>query len=113
MKYRSTFLCAALLIAVNVSVALAQPAGQSRPSPDEQKALQAIMAAADPGQKMKAVAYFIKKYPKSPARARLAHAVADQSAAVKDPAQKITLAQSYQQTFPDPSEQDLIVPILI
>ena len=86
---------------------------QPKVSVGEQKAAEAITSAPDPAAKLKAGAAFIKKYPKSTLRARVAQALANEIAAVKDGAQKISLSQEYQGIFKEPSDQELIVPILI
>ena len=43
----------------------------------------------------------------------MAQALANDVAAVKDPAQKISLSQEYQSIFKEPSDQELILPILL
>jgi tetratricopeptide (TPR) repeat protein len=90
-----------------------EKAGQATVSAGEQKAAEAITAAPDPAAKLKAGAAFIKKYPKSSLHSRVAQALANEIAAVKDATQKISLAQEYQGIFKEPSDQELIVPILI
>ena len=82
-------------------------------SAGEQKAAEAITSAPDPAAKLKAGAAFIKKYPKSTLRSRVAQALANDIAAVKDATQKISLAQEYQGVFKEPSDQELILPILL
>jgi hypothetical protein len=94
------------------TAAFAQPA-ESKPSSDEMKAAQAIMAAPDPAKKLKAGEDFIKKFPKSAIRPRVAHGLIDQISAVTDAGQKVALAQEFQQAFSEPSEQDAIVPVLL
>jgi tetratricopeptide (TPR) repeat protein len=88
---------------------------QERPnvSAGEQKAAEAITSAPDPAAKLKAGAAYVKKYPKGALRSRVAQALANEIAAVKDPAQKISLSQEYQGIFKEPSDQELIVPVLI
>ena len=86
---------------------------QPKVSAGEQKAAEAITAAPDAATKLKAGAAFIKKYPKSALRSKVTQALANDIAAVKDAAQKISLAQEYQGVFREPSDQELIVPILI
>lgn len=96
----------------SATIAQGKP-GQLTVSAGEQKAAEAITAAPDPAAKLKAGAAFIKKYPKSSLRARVAQLLANEIAGVKDAAQKISLAQEYQGIFKEPSDQELIVPILI
>ncbi len=112
MRIRSILFCAAVL-AVVTTASIAQPQIQSKPSPDELKAAQAIAAAPDATAKLKAATDFIKKHPKSSLRPQVARGVANQISSVKDAAQKVSLAQSYQEVFTEPSEQELIVPIAI
>ena len=97
------------------SLTLAQGAkpAQSNLSSDEQNMLKAIEAAPDPAAKLKAVEVLIKKHPKTTARDRVARQTADQIADLKDAAQKVTLAQQYAGIFTEPSEQQMIGPILI
>ena len=59
------------------TAAFAQPP-ESKASPDEMKAAQAIMAAPDPAKKLKAGEDFIKKYPKSTIRPQVAHGLIHQ-----------------------------------
>jgi len=75
--------------------------------------LKAIMAAPDPAAKLKAVEVLIKKHPKTSVRERVAREAANQIADVKDAAQKLTLAQQYAGIFTEPSEQEMIMPLLI
>ena len=49
-------------------------------SPEEMKALNAINAMTDPAAKLKAIDDFLKKYPKTPARMKIAEAVAGEIA---------------------------------
>ena len=125
MNIRSFVTRVALALAVGVaswttgssvtSLTLAQggKTNQSNVSPEEQNLLKGVMTAADPAAKLKASEALVKKYPKSAARPQAARSVADGIAGVKDAAQKIALAQEYQGQFKEPSEQRLIVPILI
>ncbi len=102
-------------VAITATAIVAQPQGQGRGqgNPEEMKAAQAIMTAPDPAKKLKAGEEFIKKYPKSFIRPRIARGLVDQIAAVTDASQKVALAQEYQQSFTEPSEQDLILPVLL
>jgi len=98
--------------------ARAQGRGGGRPgaqnlSPEEQNLAKGIMTAADPAAKLKAAADLIKKYPKTSIRPRVAQALFDQIRAVTDASQKANLAQEYQKIFDQPSEQEMIMPVLI
>jgi hypothetical protein len=112
MRRGSIIFCAAL-IALVTGAAAAQLQNQPKASPDEMKAAQAIAAAADSTAKLKAATDFVKKYPKSALRPQVARGLANHISSVKDAAQKVTLAQSYQEAFNEPSEQELIVPVVI
>jgi len=101
------------LSAKDGSVVAQEKSDQPKVSAGEQKAAEAITAAPDPAAKLKAGAAFIKKYPKSTLRSRVAQALANDIAAVKDAAQKISLSQEYQGVFKEPSDQELIVPVLL
>jgi hypothetical protein len=97
------------------SLTLAQSGRSAQPnvSPEEQSLFKGIVTAPDAAAKLKAAEALIKKYPKSVERPRVARALADEIAGVKDAAQKITLAQEYQGIFKEPSEQQMIMPVLI
>ncbi|MBO0719895.1 MAG: hypothetical protein J2P41_03680 [Blastocatellia bacterium] len=82
-------------------------------SEDEQKALAKINTASGADAKLKAAAEYLKKYSKSQMRPRVAGVIVDEIGAVKDYSQKITLARSYESTFNQPNEADLIKPILV
>jgi hypothetical protein len=111
MKMRSISLGAVLLIAA-ASLTFAQ-GGPGQPSPDEQNMYKAVMTAPDPAVQIKAAADFIKKYPKSTLRPKMAHDLAEKIDAATDPAQKVTGAQAYREIFKEQSEQELIAPALI
>jgi hypothetical protein len=125
MKIRSFVARAALALTVAVAGSLASASvtsltlaqgdktGQPNVSPEEQNLLKGITTAPDEAAKLKAAEALIKKYPKSVARPRVARSLADEIAGVKDATQKIALAQEYQGAFKEPSEQQMIVQILI
>jgi hypothetical protein len=85
----------------------------SSPSADEVAKAQAIANGATPAAKLKAAEEFIKKYPKSSLRPRVAAQTVDVIAGVTDQAQKITLAQEFQGAFTEPAEQQMIVTLLV
>jgi tetratricopeptide (TPR) repeat protein len=114
MKQKLISFWSALLILAAASSLFAQAGqNQTQPAPDEQKMATAITAVPDLPGKLKAATDFIKKYPKSTLRPRVAQGLADQIADLTDAAQKLTLAQTYQTTFTEVSEQEMIVPVLI
>ena len=87
--------------------------GQPNVSVDEQNMAKAVMTAPDPVVQMKAASDFIKKYPKSTLRHRLAKELAEKIGTSTDPAQKVSEAQAYRDTFKEPAEQEMITPILV
>jgi hypothetical protein len=99
------------LLTASASLTVAQ--GTKPPSSDEQNLAKAIQTSPDIAGKFKAAADLVKKHPKSSLRSKAAADLADQVNAVKDPAQKILLAQQYQTIFNAPTEQEMIMPILI
>ncbi len=106
---------AVCLISAGVTLTLAQGGRSSQPtlSSEEQSMLKAIMSATDPVAKFKAVDVLIKKHPKTPVRERIAREAANQIGDLKDATQKVTLSQQYAALFTEPSEQQMIMPILI
>jgi len=111
MKIRSILMTAALLIAAP-SLIFAQGA-QGQASQDEQNMMKAVMTAPDPAVQAMAAADFIKKYPKSTLRPRLAKELAQKIDGTTDLAQKVSGAQKYREIFTEPSEQELIMPVLV
>ena len=111
----STLAAVNCMVGVNLTSVRAQggKSGQPNISSGEQTLLKGINAAPNPAAKLKAAAELIKKYPKSSARSRVASELADQIGGVANAPEKISLAQEYQGVFTDPSEQELILPILI
>lgn len=111
MKIRSFLLSLALLLtAATLTVAQGGPA---QPSPDEQNLAKAVMTAPDPAVQLKAAADFVKKYPKSTLRPKMARELAEKIDGASDPSQKVTGAQAYREIFKEPSEQEMIAPTLI
>ena len=111
MNIRSILLAAALLIAVP-SLIFGQ-AAQGQASQDEQNLAKAVMTAPDPVVQIKTAADFVKKYPKSTLRPRLAQELAQKIDGTTDPAQKVSGAQAYREIFTEPTEQEMIMPILV
>jgi hypothetical protein len=112
MKMKSILLSIALLLSATATLTLAR-GGQAQPSADEQNMAKAVMTAPDPAVQLKAAADFVKKYPKSTLRAKMARDLAEKIDGATDPAQKVTGAQAYRDIFTEPSEQELIAPTLI
>lgn len=83
------------------------------PSQEEQNLAKAILLSPDIAGKFKAASDLVKKYPQSSLRSKAAADLADEVSGVKDPTQKLTLAQQYQSIFNEPAEQQVITPVLI
>jgi hypothetical protein len=92
-----------------------QPQTQPVPqvSDGERKALEKINTSSGAEAKLKAAGEFVKKFPKSSMRTRVAGYLADEIYAIKDNAQKIALSQNFASTFNQPNEIDLIKSALI
>lgn len=82
-------------------------------SEEEMKALNAINAMTDPTAKLKAVDDFLKKYPKTPARMKLAEAVASEIARVTDSTQAISLSETARTLFTSDEELEPIRGVLL
>jgi hypothetical protein len=117
MTKRLVVIAAIVFVVAMAAMAQPQDRGAGGPAPnlslDEQNMVRNIMSATDPAAKMKAVADFIKKYPKTSVRSQVAQTAAAQIAALKDPAQKLAFAQQYQTIFNEPAEEEMIAPVLI
>ena len=110
--FNRLFIISTIVLIVAFGVA-AQPQAQPKLSPEEQSLVHSIQSAKDPAEKMKAVAELIKKYPKSEARPFIAQMGVEQIEALADAKQKLTFAQQYQTIFNQPTEEELIAPVLI
>jgi len=86
---------------------------QESASEGEQKAMAAIAAAPDAAAKLQAATDFIKKYPKSTLRAKVVGFVAQEANKTTDNAQRITQLENLLNVFKEPSDLDVIQPILI
>src|SRR5436190_20870774 len=106
MKIRSILLSIAMLLTATANLTFAQ----GQPSPDEQNMAKAVMTAPDPVVQLKAAADFVKKYPKSTLRSKMARDLAEKIDAATDASQKVTGAQAYRQIFTEPSQKELSTP---
>jgi len=114
MRTRLFTLWAALLIAAAASVNVAQRGqGQAATTPDEDNLAKAVLTAPDPVVQIKTAQDFVKKYPKSTLRPRLARELAEKISGATDPTQKVSGAQAFRGIFTEPAEQEMIVPVLI
>jgi hypothetical protein len=109
--------CVSLPLAANVSSVMAFPAqntaSQEKPaelkvSKDEADAAAQIDQAVDAAAKLKAGDEFLKKYPKSVLRPRIASSLAEAVGKVEDPAQRIPLVETYLGIFKEPSEAEYV-----
>jgi hypothetical protein len=112
MKTRLNGLFTALLAMSFAATAAAQGTAPKVPA-EEAKMAQAITSAPDAAAKVKAGADFVKKYPKSTLRSQVAGNLVDEIERVTDPAGKVGMAQTFQTTFTEPSEQEMIMPTLV
>jgi hypothetical protein len=89
-----------------------RPAASQTPNAEQQAALK-VEAAPGTAEKLQAAAEFIKKYPKSTIRLKVAQHVGANIAANPDAAQRITFSENYLTVFTDQSEANIINPILL
>lgn len=87
--------------------------GGYQPSEGEVKAAQAVQQAADAPAAIAAAGEFLKKYAKSPIRARVGRMVADKIGAVQDATQRATLAEEAAKLFDRPEEVAVVTPLLV
>lgn len=73
-------------------------------SEGEAKAAKAVNDAPNPAAKIDAAGEFVKQYPKSVVRQKLAEYLTDQIAGTQDQAQKLALAEKYQTVFTNEKE---------
>jgi hypothetical protein len=85
----------------------------SAPSDGEQKALAKVEAAPDLAAKMAAAGEFIKKFPKSTLRSKLAGYIAQEVMKIQDAAQRITQLEGMLTVFKEPADSEIINPVLI
>lgn len=81
-------------------------------SDGERQAALKIQSATDPPAKLQAAEEFIKKHPKSKLRPQVATHIAAEVSRAQDVNQKISLGESFLTVFNEPTELDLINPLL-
>lgn len=86
---------------------------QPQASQAELQAARAVESAADAAAALAAAGEFLKKHDKSSLRPQVAQLVAGKIANTQDPAQRVTLAQTFRTTFTAPGEADQINPVLL
>ena len=107
---------AILAFAAPTSAALEGAQAKDKPaqvSDGETKAIAKIGAAPDAAAKIQAAGEFVKKYPKSTMRARVVAQLTGEINKVQDAAQRISLFESLQAMFKEPSDAEVIGPFLI
>lgn len=118
MKRKAFILAIALVAFINVVTFAQTPTPtpntqQPKLSPDEGKLVAKITAAPDPSGKLAAAGELIKKYPKTAIRGQVVLELANRIREVKDPAQKLTLAQQLQTMFNDPADEQTVLPVVV
>ena len=108
---KALLLTVAVLLAV-AGAGLAQD-NKVKVSADEVEAIKKIEKGKTLADKIKATQDFIKKYPKSPARAQAAEYLAGEIARTKDDAQIIQNGETFLTIFTEPAEADLILPDMV
>jgi hypothetical protein len=88
-------------------------AKQNAPSDAEQKAVAKIEASPDMAAKLAAASEFVKKFPKSTLRSKVVSYVAQEVIKIQDAPQRITQLENLLTVFKDPSDAEVISPILI
>ena len=86
---------------------------QSAPSDGEQKAMAKVEAAPDLAAKLAAAGEFVKKYPKSTLRSKVVSQIAEEIIKIPESAQRITQFENMLTVFKEPSDGEIINPILI
>lgn len=86
---------------------------QGAPSDAEQKAVAKIETAPDIAAKLAAAGEFIKKYPKSTMRSRVVSYIAQEVIKIQEGPQRITQLENMLTVFKEPSDGEVINPILI
>jgi hypothetical protein len=121
MKIRSFLsqtlvLCSLALIlsgTASARVMCSQDKAKPKVPEGEAKAVSAIEAAPDIDAKIAAAAEFVKAHPQSVVRQQVAEYIVNQILGVKDPAQKLALAQKFSTIFTEKTGADWIRPALI
>lgn len=118
MKRKAFILAIALVAFINVVTFAQTPTPtpntqQPKLAPDEGKLVDKITAAPDPAGKLAAAGELLKKYPKTEIRGQVVLELANKIREVKDPAQKLTLAQQLQTMFKDPADEPTVMPVVI
>lgn len=112
MKFRILAACALACAfvpgAVSTTFAQGDKQAEAKVSGGERDALAKLDKAKGAEAKLQAGAEFVKKYPQSSLRPKVAQAVADEVAKTSDEQLKISLAETYLGFFNEPSEAALV-----
>lgn len=113
MKFKILAACAlACAFALGAFDAAAQDApaaqGDAKLSSGERDAAEKINKAKGAEAKLQAASEFVKKYPKSTLRPRIAGAVSNEILSTQDAAQKVALIETFMDFFKEPGEADLV-----
>lgn len=100
--------CAFALGAVNAAQAAPSAQDDSKVSGGEREAADKINKAKGAEAKLQAASAFVKKYPKSTLRPRIAEALSGEILATQDAAQKAALIETFVVFFNEPSETELV-----
>jgi len=105
--------CLSVLAAPGYSRSALQAKDQGKASDAEQKALAKIEASPDVAAKLAAAGEFIKKFPKSTLRSKVVSYMAQEVSKIPDGTQRITQLEGLLTVFKEPTDGDVINPILI
>lgn len=112
MKFRILAACALACAFASSAATAVQAQGEkqaeAKVSGGERDALAKIEKAKGAEARLQAGAEFVKKYPQSPLRPKVAQAVANEIAGTSDEQLKISLAETYLGFFNEPSEAALV-----
>lgn len=108
MKFKILAACALACAFTFGAVSTAAAQDDSKISGGEREAAEKINKAKNTEAKLQAASEFIKKYPKSTLRPRIAEAVSNEILATQDAAQKAALIETFVSFFKDPAEADRV-----
>jgi hypothetical protein len=112
MKFRilaaCALACAFAFGAVGVAAQDGSKQGDAKVSGGERDAAEKINKAKGAEAKLQAASEFLKKYPKSTLRPRIAEAVSNDILSTQDNAQKIALAETFVAFFNEPAEAEMV-----
>ncbi|MDT4968566.1 MAG: hypothetical protein QOJ64_3303 [Acidobacteriota bacterium] len=110
---RTSGVLAATILAASFAFSAVPQNKAAQVSDGERKALQKINDAKDAAAKLQAAKELVEKYPKSSLRPKIVEQLLGAIGDVKDPAQKIPLAEGFLGTFAEANESNKMYPIVI